>query len=255
MKRGTPDHPKTRMLAGRLNLKRYEVVGILESIWHFTASYAKRGDIGKWSNEEIARAVGWEGDPDELIDALVASKYLDECEQNRLLVHDWKEHADQTVARSEEVKKLGFASMMLANASRKLANASQPTPTPEPMPEPSQSQVMCSEVDSPPSEPVVDGVSSGYEFPVVAPKGKPNTWTLPQAKLDEYRGTFVGLDVETQIAKALQWCRDNPKKRKTAGGMQRFLFGWLERNHNRGSPSVRSSGDGEVLETSFKLKV
>ncbi len=138
MKRGTPDHPKTRMLQSKLGVKRWEAVGILESLWHFAAQYAKRGDIGKWSNEEIAAAIEWEGNPDELVAALVASKYLDESSEFRLLVHDWETHADQTVARADEVKKLGFAKEKLANPSIIPANASQPcqcqSHKPEPVP-------------------------------------------------------------------------------------------------------------------------
>jgi hypothetical protein len=154
MKRGTPDHPKTRQLAVILGLKRYEVVGILESLWHFAASYAKRGDIGRWSNDAIAAALEWSGDADALIAALVKARFVDEDEQCRLLVHDWQDHADQTVSRSEEVKKHGFAkptpvepsavplssSGIPANASILPADASQPKPEPLPRPRPCQSR-------------------------------------------------------------------------------------------------------------------
>ncbi len=123
MKRGTPDHPKTKALAARLDLKRWQVVGLLESLWHFTATYAKRGDIGKWSNIEIASAIEWQADPDALISALLECRWLDSSEPFRLLVHDWHDHADQTVSRSDEVKKLGFASVMLANARQPLLSS------------------------------------------------------------------------------------------------------------------------------------
>lgn len=186
MKRGTPDHPKTRQLSLLLRLKRYEVVGVLESLWHFTAAYAKRGDIGRWPNATIAAAIEWTADADELIKALTDAGFLDNDPRHRLLVHDWADHADQTVFRSEEVKKLGFASPTLedsssppanasslpANASRILANASslrascegaeitpanasQPKPEPLPKPRPCQSQ----------SRAVADAVSSGPPAP------------------------------------------------------------------------------------------
>jgi hypothetical protein len=116
MKRGTPDHPKTKALAARLDLRRWQVVGLLEALWHFTAQYAKRGNIGKWTNKEIACALEWEGDADGLISALLETGWLEVCTVNRLLVHDWQDHADQTVKRSDEVVKLGFASLQLANA-------------------------------------------------------------------------------------------------------------------------------------------
>ena len=125
MKRGTPDHPKTKRLSVLLGKPRYEVVGVLESMWHFTASYAKRGDIGRWSNEEIAAGIEWGGDVDALILALIQSGFLDECPEHRLLVHDWANHADQSVQRSEDVKRLGFARQKLATTSFQLDKASE----------------------------------------------------------------------------------------------------------------------------------
>jgi len=124
MKRGTPDHPKTKHLIQLLGIARYEAVGILESLWHFAANYAKRGDIGKWSNREIAAALDWRGDPEALIEALTEAHWLDPSDEFRLTIHDWPDHADQTVQRCEEVKKLGYASKNY----KMLANASQPMP-------------------------------------------------------------------------------------------------------------------------------
>jgi hypothetical protein len=132
MKRGTPDHPKTRHLAALLKLRRWQVVGLLESLWHFAAQYARRGDIGKWTNAEIAAGIEWEGDPDKLIECLSETRWLDQSDQYRLLVHDWPDHADQTVSRSDEVKKLGFASISLAPASNGHSNARQPDPASQP---------------------------------------------------------------------------------------------------------------------------
>lgn len=62
--------------------------------------------------------------------------------------------------------------------------------------------------------------------------GKLKEWPLRNSKVLEYRGTFPGVNVDAQLRKALLWCRDNPKKRKTAGGMAKFLFSWFERTQN-----------------------
>lgn len=67
-------------------------------------------------------------------------------------------------------------------------------------------------------------------FPVV---GKTKAWPLLKSKVAEYQVSFPGMDVSAQLAKARQWAIDNPAKRKTAGGMPKFLFGWLERAQNR----------------------
>ena len=101
--------PKLKRMKHRLKVTQYEAVGILESLWHMTATQAPRGDIGKWSNEDIAAQLEWAGDEKVLIDALVACGWLDRDPEHRLLVHDWSVHADQNVRRSPQVKRHGFA--------------------------------------------------------------------------------------------------------------------------------------------------
>ena len=101
MKRGTIDHPKLRALVAALPVRgRYEAVGVLESIWHFTALYAYRGDIGKHADAAIAEWIGWQGSPDSLIGALVKTGWLNAVDgPERLTVHDWHEHCDDSVKK------------------------------------------------------------------------------------------------------------------------------------------------------------
>lgn len=102
MKRGTPRNPKTKAFARTLKIPIYSAVGILEMLWHFTAEFCVEGDIGKLSDEEIADAVGWEGDSSDLIGALVSCRWLDDFQnfpefsgtRHRLMVHDWRQHCD-----------------------------------------------------------------------------------------------------------------------------------------------------------------
>jgi hypothetical protein len=101
------EHPKTYELMSALKLKRPHAIGHLELLWAFVGKNAPQGNIGKWSNGAIARACEWEGDPDEFVDALVSSRLLDEDEENRLLVHDWAEHAPGWV-RAKVKDKGGF---------------------------------------------------------------------------------------------------------------------------------------------------
>jgi hypothetical protein len=108
VKRGTPNHPKTRELAAALDLPQYAAVGILEALWHFAAVYARRGDVGRRSDAAIAAAIDWRGEPGILVDALVRSGWLDRCACHRLRIHDWPEHADRAVAKTEDVKRQGW---------------------------------------------------------------------------------------------------------------------------------------------------
>lgn len=109
MKRGTPDHPKMKRLARLLNIEMWGAVGIMESIWHFGMRYCPMGDIGKFSDIEIADAIGWKGSAGELVSALINARWFDACPQNRLLIHDWPDHCDRSVAKYLKENKLTFA--------------------------------------------------------------------------------------------------------------------------------------------------
>jgi len=103
MKRGTPSNPKTKALARRLRIPLPYAVGLLDMLWEFAGTYARRGDIGRYSDAELADAMGWpmERDVAELIQALTSTletrSFLDRSEEHRLIVHDWSEHADRHI--------------------------------------------------------------------------------------------------------------------------------------------------------------
>lgn len=93
---------------------------------------------------------------------------------------------------------------------------------------------ICEDDISPPPQP---DEPTEFEFPTEGKAGK--TWTLGQKKLAEYIAAYPSLDVHAELRAARQWVRDNPTKRKTAGGMLGFLTRWLNRAQNRG-PGVRA---------------
>lgn len=99
MKRGTIEHPKTAALADSLGVELLTAVGLLEALWHFTAKYARLGDVGKFTDQAIADGVYWNGDADDLMRALVSCRFVDEDATHRLLIHDWADHADGLVVR------------------------------------------------------------------------------------------------------------------------------------------------------------
>lgn len=109
MKREATSHPKLAALERRLGVMRCTAVGILELLWHFTARYTPAGNVGKYADAAIAAAVGWEKSPGELIDALVDCGWLDRHDEHRLAVHDWADHADDTVHRRLARMRITFA--------------------------------------------------------------------------------------------------------------------------------------------------
>jgi hypothetical protein len=107
MKVGCPESMKFKRTARRLRpllgsaLGLVDVstvlAGLLERLWQATAKDAPRGDIGRFTDDEIAEAVGWLGDAASLLAVLIDEGWLDRSSTHRLLVHDWPDHAPNWV--------------------------------------------------------------------------------------------------------------------------------------------------------------
>lgn len=166
MKRGTSDHPKVDHLSALLGIPRYGAVGILNLIWDWAGRYVPQGDVGKYSDEVIARKLEWQGEPRALVEALVAARWLDLHQTHRLIIHDWPDHCEDSththlarqalhfangsrpkMARLPEKERASLTERFAAlESAQKRADAPQsdgerstlplPLPLPEPLPEP-----------------------------------------------------------------------------------------------------------------------
>jgi hypothetical protein len=84
-----------------------------------------------------------------------------------------------------------------------------------------------------------DGV---YEFPIIGRDSQYRSWWLVARKIDEYRQSFPGVDIDRIFKAARQWCIDNPTQRKTCRGMPAFLTKWITRQQNSGAiPPLRAA--------------
>jgi hypothetical protein len=96
---------------------------------------------------------------------------------------------------------------------------------------------------------------SEFVFPVTG-KG-PKEWALSKAKFDEYVAAYPSFDVANELRKARQWCRDNERQRKTAGGMAAFLTRWMNKAQNfgrgKGQPDPPKSEYREITPEQFKI--
>lgn len=82
-------------------------------------------------------------------------------------------------------------------------------------------------------------------FPTIAGKNNKNRqWDLREQDVKSLIETFVGVDVRAECRKALRWVESNPVNKKTATGMQSFLFRWMARVQNQGTSYGRSNRNG-----------
>ena len=119
-----------------------------------------------------------------------------------------------------------------------------PDPIPDPVP------VFSSEPSAEVSKPEP---GSGIKIPVVGTKEK--DYDIPQSKIDEWTQAFPGIDVVVQCRKAAQWCRDNPTKRKTLKGVNRFLNTWLSKEQDSPKRNGHTATNGKQRFSNDVLEV
>jgi len=78
-----------------------------------------------------------------------------------------------------------------------------------------------------------------YSVPVIGDPANPS-WDLTRGLLNDLSTYYPGCDMEKEIRAAVAWILANPEKRKTAGGMRRFLTSWVNRAVNQ--PGVGRNG-------------
>lgn len=91
-------HPKTKKLARLLGVSLPAAVGHLHYLWWWALDFAQDGLLDKFDSYDIADAMQWDGEPDELVRALVSAGYIDDTEDG-LMIHDWAEYAGKLLER------------------------------------------------------------------------------------------------------------------------------------------------------------
>jgi hypothetical protein len=80
----------------------------LIDLWLTVAMDCPEGVLLGWDKMDIADACGWEGDPEELVSALIESNWLEKDSDANYIIHDWCEHqgwACKAKSRSEAASK------------------------------------------------------------------------------------------------------------------------------------------------------
>lgn len=129
-------HWKTKRAARLLHVSEPEVVGHLHYLWWWALDYAETGDLTRFEPDVLADAAGWVDDPEELLEALVASELLDRTD-GQLLLHDWDDYAGALLDRRER----NAARMRDSRAKQKQAAAAQAPPSTPPSNEGSAAHV------------------------------------------------------------------------------------------------------------------
>ena len=70
---------------------------------------------------------------------------------------------------------------------------------------------------------------------------------LTESMAEQYEKLYPAVDVRQEFRNMAGWCDVNPMKRKTRGGVKRFVVNWLAREQNRGrSVPVQNQNQGFI---------
>ena len=228
MKRGTIEHVKMDRLAKALKLPRYAAAGIMESLWHMTATKAPSGDISKLAPDDIAFYIQWDREPTELIEALVVCRWLDR-DGDLLLVHDWQEHAEDSVKKWLTRRGLKFAPKYThvqkcpdksGNVASALAVAVAPAIA---IAKPKPETALALTAAKPASEPetkITWTIVGGFE-------------NITDQDRQDWATAYPACTLDVQLAQMTQWLKANPAKAHKSQ-WRRFITGWLARSQERG---------------------
>jgi hypothetical protein len=250
--RAVPDHPKFAELKALLNQPKGPTAGWLEMMWHFAGRFTPQGNIGKYSDLAIESWVEWDGTPGALIAALIQAGWIDRDSTHRLLVHDWKDHADKATKNSLMRAKLPFCTPGVRTEIHDVRTAWQesstasrlPEPVPVPEPEANTSPIARAtpEIPEQPEEEIPDGLADvQYAAAVMLKASIVQSFSLTQ-KFAQALG-IIARDEKCSRPDATNRMLARVKSTQALGDVKWTFWlddgGWkAERNQTRRSPAT-----------------
>jgi hypothetical protein len=257
MDRTLSSNPKVRMIGQMCGLPTFHVVGCLHAIWSMADQFADETTGRMMGNAAILdEEVRHEG----FAEAMESVGWL-AIEPRHLLFPNYAEHngstAKQRASKNKRQAKWRDGGAPVGAFVDAPVDAQPSTEAPTRIEERREekkreeaSASSCGQTQAsgpPPTPPApADGKSNASNSPTApqprqashapmepfACDGHPRSWRLPAKKLDQWQRLYPSLDCLAECRKARQWIEDNPRRRKTAAGMTRFLGNWLSKAQN-----------------------
>ena len=235
MKPKTWTHPKFALLQRQLGVGPALAAGILEGLWHLAATFDGVNGTLPYSGEELAAWLGVDVDPERLVAVLVGGRWVDD-RGGMLAVHDWDDHKPNYIREAE--RKRRQRAVNVPGLSRDCPGTIQDNPCA------AHHSVSVSDSDL---QEEVTNVTSTTPTQVWGgdawPLSTGSVYKLPIDLLAKYKATY-SWDVEPELKKCAQWCRENkPKRSKNAKGMQARITKWLNRHDDQIRAAPGRNGD------------
>lgn len=89
-----------------------------------------------------------------------------------------------------------------------------------------------------------EGESPRQEAVYTLPLINGSVYSVTEDEIEKYRSLYPAIDVDKEFRKMIGWLDANPKNRKTPGGIQRFINGWMSRSQDSARPERYPDASG-----------
>lgn len=224
-------HPKIRRLATRLGCSKVQAIGHVIALWAWASKFSPHGSIDNFEPEEIADGAMWDGDAGKFIQAMKESELID----GNGILHDWQQYNGVLIEKRERDRER-------MQTLRKQSHDSSATV-------PLQSQGVAGTVrygtvrternDTEQGEEGAEPPAAPAPVPppvITLTTNKAEEFPITQEQADEFQRLYPAVDVEAQLREMRGWSISNKAKRKTWGGMLRFVNRWLAEEQDKAHP-------------------
>ena len=208
-------------------------------LWAWASKYAPSGDLSGHESLDLAIAAGWEEEPDHFVSALVRCRLIDDHDGLRL--HDWDDHQGSLIAMRERARER----VRQYRAQHVTRTTREPIENTRAKRRGEEKRGEEKETSAPPPTvaPPATAETPVLTYPTI---GTATSWDLLPSVVAELSTAFDGVDVLAEARSALAWIQADPTRRKTPGGMRRYLTAWIQRSVDKGraarpnnSPALR----------------
>jgi hypothetical protein len=114
-------HPKTRRLMKLLGWSLPDTIGNLHLLWWWALDFAPTGDLTRFAPDQLTADLDLLGvTPEQFIEAMVQSGFLDREEDGVLCIHDWPDYQRPVYTRRTSSRRSGMPGPPpISNSARK----------------------------------------------------------------------------------------------------------------------------------------
>lgn len=97
-------------------------------------------------------------------------------------------------------------------------------------------------------EPPPEGGAAGRGTVVSLPLNDKSLYHVSHDQVEHWKELFPAVAIEQELRSMVAWCEANPQKRKTRGGVEKFIIAWLTKRQDRGGTfGFSQQGLGAVI--------